>query len=57
VCHQASRVRTKGITELDEPGTGRGGTIQHVSLIKMSLHDDPEAFIDLFEKTAEACGW
>ncbi len=23
----------------------------------MGPHDDPEAFVDLFEKTAEACGW
>ncbi len=26
-------------------------------LNKMGPQDDPEAFIDLFEKTAEACGW
>ncbi len=25
--------------------------------MKMGPHDDPEAFVDLFEKTAEACGW
>ncbi len=31
--------------------------IAHVPLIKMGPHDDPEAFVDLFEKTAEACGW
>ncbi len=24
---------------------------------KMGPQDDPEAFLDLFEKTAEACGW
>ncbi len=32
-------------------------SIAHVPLIKMGPHDDPEAFVDLFEKTAEACGW
>ncbi len=30
--------------------------IAHVLLMKMGPHDDPEAFVDLFEKTAEACG-
>ncbi len=29
----------------------------HVPLTKMGPQDDPEAFVDLFEKTAEACGW
>ncbi len=32
-------------------------SIAHVTLMKMGPHDDPEAFVDLFEKTAEACGW
>ncbi len=42
---------------------GREGTpvaapsIAHVPLMKMGPHDDPEAFVDPFEKTAEACGW
>ncbi len=31
--------------------------IAHVPLMKMGPHDDPEAFVDLFEKTAEAYGW
>ncbi len=31
--------------------------IAHVPLMKMGPHDDPEAFVDLFEKIAEACGW
>ncbi len=29
----------------------------HMPFNKMGPQDDPEAFIDLFEKTAEACGW
>ncbi len=29
----------------------------HMPLQKMGSQDDPEAFLDLFEKTAEACGW
>ncbi|XP_018958985.2 neurotrophin receptor-interacting factor homolog [Cyprinus carpio] len=29
----------------------------HVPLMKMGPQDDPEAFVDLFERTAEACGW
>ncbi len=32
-------------------------SIAHVPLMKMGPHDDPEAFVDLFEKTAEAYGW
>ncbi len=32
-------------------------SIAHVPLVKMGPHDDPEAFVDLFEKTAEAWGW
>ncbi len=32
-------------------------SIAHVPLMKMGPHDDPEAFVDLYEKTAEACGW
>ncbi len=32
-------------------------SIAHVPLMKMGPHDDPEAFVDLFEKTAEACSW
>ncbi len=31
--------------------------IAHVPLMKKGPHDDPEAFVDLFEKTAEAWGW
>ncbi len=29
----------------------------HMPVQKMGPQDDPEAFLDLFEKTAEACGW
>ncbi len=29
----------------------------HTPVNKMGPQDDPETFIDLFEKTAEACGW
>ncbi len=29
----------------------------HMPLQKMGPQDDPEAFLDLLEKTAEACGW
>ncbi len=29
----------------------------HMPLQKMGPQDDTEAFLDLFEKTAEACGW
>ncbi len=32
-------------------------SIAHVPLMRMGPHDDPEAFVDLFEKTAQACGW
>ncbi len=32
-------------------------SIAHVPLMRMGPHDDPEAFVDLFEKTVEACGW
>uniref|UniRef100_A0A9J8C322 Gypsy retrotransposon integrase-like protein 1 n=1 Tax=Cyprinus carpio carpio TaxID=630221 RepID=A0A9J8C322_CYPCA len=29
----------------------------HMPLTKMGASDDPEAFLDLFERTAEACEW
>ncbi len=29
----------------------------HMPVQKMGPQDDPEVFLDLFEKTAEACGW
>ncbi len=29
----------------------------HLPLNKMGAQDDPEAFLELFEKSAEACGW
>ncbi len=29
----------------------------HMPVQKMGPQDDPEAFLDLFEKTAAACGW
>lgn len=29
----------------------------HMTLSKMGPSDDPEAFLDLFERTAEACEW
>ncbi len=29
----------------------------HMPVQKMGLQDDPEAFLDLFERTTEACGW
>ncbi len=32
-------------------------SIAHVPLMRMGPHDDTEAFVDLFEKTAEVCGW
>ncbi len=50
--------RPAGHPELARPGGNpRRSPIAHVPLMKMGPHDDPEAFVDLFEKTAEACGW
>ncbi len=43
-------VRAGGATPALAPPT-------HMPLNKMGPQDDPEAFIDLFERTAEACGW
>ncbi len=40
-----------------EAGPVTAPSIAHVPLMKMGPQDDPEAFVDLFEKTAEACGW
>ncbi len=40
-----------------EAGPVTAPSIAHVRLMKMGPQDDPEAFVDLFEKTAEACGW
>ncbi len=31
--------------------------LTHMPVQKMGPQDDPEAFLDLFEKTAAACGW
>lgn len=31
--------------------------VPHISLTKMGPQDKLETFVDLFEKTAEACGW
>ncbi|XP_067307906.1 NLR family CARD domain-containing protein 3-like [Pseudorasbora parva] len=38
-------------------GAGNDPAPVHVPLHKMGPQDDPEAFIDLFQKAAEACGW
>ncbi len=43
-------VRAGGIPTALTPPT-------HMPVQKMGPQDDPEAFLDLFEKTAEACGW
>ncbi len=43
-------VRAGGIPTAPAPPT-------HMPVQKMGPQDDPEAFLDLFEKTAEACGW
>ncbi len=43
-------VRAGGATPAPAPPT-------HMPLNKMGPQDDLEAFIDLFERTAEACGW
>ncbi|XP_067305555.1 uncharacterized protein [Pseudorasbora parva] len=36
---------------------GQDSAPVHVPLHKMGPQDDPEAFIELFQKSAEACGW
>ncbi len=43
-------VRARGIPTAPAPPT-------HMPVQKMGPQDDPETFLDLFEKTAEACGW
>ncbi|XP_051740748.1 zinc finger protein 444-like isoform X2 [Ctenopharyngodon idella] len=43
-------VRATGTPSAPAPPT-------HVPLNKMGPQDDPKAFIDLFERSAEACGW
>ncbi|XP_067271319.1 uncharacterized protein [Pseudorasbora parva] len=43
-------VRTEGTSAAATPLT-------QVPLTKMGAQDDPEAFLDLFERTAETCGW
>ncbi len=52
----------RAVPELDGPGgSGRGipapAPPTHMPVQKMGPQDDPEAFLDLFEKTAAACGW
>ncbi|XP_026140494.1 zinc finger protein 483-like [Carassius auratus] len=39
------------------PASPSAGPAAHMPLTKMAPTDDPEAFLDLFERTAEACGW
>ncbi len=53
----------RAVPEMDGPG-GSGWGIPpapalstHMPVNKMGPQDEPEAFIDLFEKNAEACGW
>ncbi|XP_067278142.1 uncharacterized protein [Pseudorasbora parva] len=43
--------------EVRAEAAGRASAPVHVPLQKMGPEDDPEAFVDLFQKAAEACGW
>ncbi|XP_052408614.1 uncharacterized protein LOC127953409 isoform X3 [Carassius gibelio] len=43
-------VRTRSASPSSSPAA-------HMPLTKMGPTDDPEAFLELFERTAEACGW
>ncbi|XP_067310880.1 uncharacterized protein pgfb [Pseudorasbora parva] len=43
--------------EVRTEAAGLASAPVHVPLHKMGPQDDPEAFIDLFQKAAEACGW
>ncbi len=56
---QANEEDQRAIQSLlgQEVQPGAAPPIAHVPLVKKSPHDDPEAFMNLFEKTAEACGW
>ncbi len=48
------RVIRSSLGREDNPATAP--SIAHVPLMKIGPHDDLEAVVDLFEKTAEACG-
>ncbi|XDV12771.1 hypothetical protein PO909_001357 [Leuciscus waleckii] len=43
--------------EVRAEATARQTTPTHLPLNKMGAQDEPEVFLDLFEKTAEAGGW
>lgn len=45
----------RGVWAGETPSTPAPPT--HVPLQKMGPLDDPEAFVDLFERSVEACGW
>ncbi|XP_057178616.1 uncharacterized protein LOC130547009 [Triplophysa rosa] len=52
----------RGVPELDAPGGSDGGTSGpappiHLMLQKMGPHDDPEAFLELYERAAESSEW
>ena len=43
--------------EVRTEASGQPAVPAHLPLHKMGPQDDPEAFLELFEKSAEACGW
>ena len=43
--------------EVRAEATGPPAVPAHLPLHKMGPQDDPEVFLELFEKAAEACGW
>ncbi|XP_052472370.1 uncharacterized protein LOC128028987 [Carassius gibelio] len=43
--------------EVRAEAAGPPAAPMHLPLHKMGAQDDPEAFLELFEKSAEACGW
>ncbi|XP_026111956.1 uncharacterized protein LOC113090133 [Carassius auratus] len=56
---QEDRERFRGWIdrEVRAEAAGAPAAPVHLPLHKMGAQDDPEAFLELFEKAAEACGW
>ncbi|XP_067306044.1 uncharacterized protein [Pseudorasbora parva] len=54
---QEDRERFRSWTEVRAGATGQSTVPLTVPLHKMGPQDDPEVFLELFQKSTEACGW
>lgn len=47
----------RSLVQLMSTPVAAAAALHHLTLAKMCLHYDPEAFIELFERDMEACAW